>query len=72
MGNCELIFIVEAVITIISIASTSYLFLLRVRAVYLKSRYITAFFGVLWIIAIAGNILATSTTRFRELHSDFI
>ncbi|KZP29605.1 hypothetical protein FIBSPDRAFT_195126 [Athelia psychrophila] len=47
----------------ITIGSTSFLFLLRVRAVYLGSRNVTAVFGVLWLITMGLVILAAVTTH---------
>lgn len=43
-----------------TVASTKFLFLLRVRAVYLQSRYLTALFGLLWVTTVALNMLAVA------------
>ncbi|KZP07901.1 hypothetical protein FIBSPDRAFT_939271 [Athelia psychrophila] len=40
----------------VTIASTSFLFFLRVRAVYLQSRTITILFGTLWVVTTSVNI----------------
>ncbi|KZP32791.1 hypothetical protein FIBSPDRAFT_1012776 [Athelia psychrophila] len=42
--------------TSVAIASTSFLFFLRVRAVYLQSRTITIMFGALWVVTISIGI----------------
>lgn len=47
----------------VSLGSTSFLFLIRVRAVYLESKRITSFFGVLWLIVIALVILTNVSIR---------
>lgn len=49
-------------------ASTSLLFLLRVRAVYLKSTCVTVVFGAIWLIVLALNVAASSTIRPGEPH----
>ncbi|KZP11652.1 hypothetical protein FIBSPDRAFT_1050580 [Athelia psychrophila] len=49
----------------LSIASTSFLFLLRVRAVYLRSARITAIFGTLWLVTVAFAIQSAVT-----IHAD--
>lgn len=63
-----------ATCAVMTVASTSFLFFLRVRAIYLKSRYVTALFGLLWIIAIALNTLAAGSLRVGKhqhgLHCD--
>lgn len=61
--NCELIFGMAGTFSTMSIASTSYLFLIRVRTVYLNSRRITIVFGSCWLVTIALVILASASTR---------
>ncbi|KZP25787.1 hypothetical protein FIBSPDRAFT_949899 [Athelia psychrophila] len=63
VGDCVAIFIATGVFSTMSIATTSYLFLLRVRAVYLQSRPITIVFGGLWLTMIALVILANASTH---------
>ncbi|KZP04025.1 hypothetical protein FIBSPDRAFT_673881, partial [Athelia psychrophila] len=42
---------------------TSFLFFLRVRAVYLRSRSVTALFGALWLVTVTLNILTDASVR---------
>ncbi|KZP18931.1 hypothetical protein FIBSPDRAFT_955892 [Athelia psychrophila] len=59
--SCNLLksfFIMIAVSSTVSIGSTSFLFLLRVRAVYLGSKYIMVVFGGLWICTVALIIVS--------------
>ncbi|KZP26801.1 hypothetical protein FIBSPDRAFT_667096, partial [Athelia psychrophila] len=51
----------------VSVSCTSLLFLLRIRAVYLKSRFIMILFGTLWLVTVALNILQTAS-----MHGDII
>ncbi|KZP18870.1 hypothetical protein FIBSPDRAFT_955838 [Athelia psychrophila] len=53
-------FIVLSMLSVISIASTSFLFLLRVRAVYLGSKYIMVVFGSLWLCTMVLLILSNA------------
>ncbi|KZP29607.1 hypothetical protein FIBSPDRAFT_946849 [Athelia psychrophila] len=48
---------------VLTASSTSFLFLLRVRAVYLGSWNVTAIFGVLWLITMGLVVLAAVTTH---------
>ncbi|KZP26073.1 hypothetical protein FIBSPDRAFT_1041124 [Athelia psychrophila] len=51
----------------VAIASTSFLFFLRVRAVYLQSRAITILFGALWVVTASIGIgFATLEVRGAE------
>ena len=47
---------IVAVCVALSAASTGVLFLLRVRAVYLQSIWITLVFGTIWLVSISLNI----------------
>lgn len=47
----------------VSIPATRFLFLIRVRAVYLHSKAITAFFGLLWFAAMSSSFLPLVTAR---------
>ncbi|KZP10265.1 hypothetical protein FIBSPDRAFT_711861, partial [Athelia psychrophila] len=61
--NCTFLAAMIGVSAVISLASTSFLFFLRVRAVYLRSRYATALFGALWIVTVSSTIWASTTLR---------
>ncbi|KZP33082.1 hypothetical protein FIBSPDRAFT_1036238 [Athelia psychrophila] len=63
LENCAAIFLVTGTCRIMSMASTSYLFLLRVQAVYHQSRPITVIFGCCWLATIGLNILVSVSTR---------
>ncbi|KIM89283.1 hypothetical protein PILCRDRAFT_813213 [Piloderma croceum F 1598] len=54
IDNCALLKYIEGIFFAIGGSATSLLFFLRVRAVYSRSRIITAFFGILWL-GIAGT-----------------
>ncbi|KZP33080.1 hypothetical protein FIBSPDRAFT_1036237 [Athelia psychrophila] len=67
INNCVSIYIATGVCCTMSIASTSYMFLLRVQAVYRQSRPITIVFGFCWLVMIALNILVSASTRVAHL-----
>ncbi|KZP07903.1 hypothetical protein FIBSPDRAFT_1052717 [Athelia psychrophila] len=48
--NCTAFFAWLIITSSVAIASTSFLFFIRVRAVYLQSRTITILFGALWVV----------------------
>ncbi|KZP26776.1 hypothetical protein FIBSPDRAFT_928449 [Athelia psychrophila] len=52
----------------VATALTSFLFFLRVRAVYLKSRSITVVFGTLWLITAALLLTAQISLRAVRIH----
>ncbi|KZP11651.1 hypothetical protein FIBSPDRAFT_1050579 [Athelia psychrophila] len=52
-GDCDAFVKIFGVCAALSIASTSFLFLLRVRTVYLRSTRITVVFGTLWLVSVA-------------------
>ncbi|KZP25352.1 hypothetical protein FIBSPDRAFT_388354 [Athelia psychrophila] len=56
----KLLTVTIAVCASVTGAATTYMFLLRVRAVYLKSMRITALFGALWLVT-QGLLALTST-----------
>ncbi|KZP13315.1 hypothetical protein FIBSPDRAFT_936384 [Athelia psychrophila] len=56
VGGCEALGVLLAICAVVSIACTSFLFFLRVRAVYLQARSITVIFGTLWLVMVAINI----------------
>ncbi|KZP34392.1 hypothetical protein FIBSPDRAFT_1035445 [Athelia psychrophila] len=55
--NCEVLVVMLAACVVASISFTSFLFFLRVRAVYLQSKYVTALFSALWLVIVSLNIL---------------
>ncbi|KAF7967638.1 hypothetical protein HWV62_33621 [Athelia sp. TMB] len=57
LDTCQPISSMLSIAVLLSIASTSLLFFLRVRAVYMKSTRITVFFGFLWLATVAIAIL---------------
>ncbi|KZP13333.1 hypothetical protein FIBSPDRAFT_936387 [Athelia psychrophila] len=59
VGGCEVLGVLLAICSVVSIACTSFLFFLRVRAVYLQARYITVIFGTLWLVMVAVNIFGS-------------
>ncbi|KZP02297.1 hypothetical protein FIBSPDRAFT_970179 [Athelia psychrophila] len=63
VGNCEVFAVVLATFAVGSIACTSFLFFLRVRAVYLQARYITFIFGGLGLVMVAVQIFNSTTLR---------
>ncbi|KZP25243.1 hypothetical protein FIBSPDRAFT_950605 [Athelia psychrophila] len=52
VGNCQTMFYIEAVFLILSSSTNNLLQFIRVRAVYGKSRSVTAFFGFWWLAVI--------------------
>ncbi|KZP14905.1 hypothetical protein FIBSPDRAFT_1048554 [Athelia psychrophila] len=58
--NCLVLAVMLGTCAVMSLSFTSLLFLLRVRAVYLGSRYVTALFGAFWIVTISVNIALTT------------
>ncbi|KZP16261.1 hypothetical protein FIBSPDRAFT_866100 [Athelia psychrophila] len=54
--NCAALVAGLTTISSVAIASTSFLFFLRVRAVYLRSRTITILFGALWVVTSSVGI----------------
>ncbi|KZP10990.1 hypothetical protein FIBSPDRAFT_1051012 [Athelia psychrophila] len=54
------------VCTSVTGAATTYMFFLRVRAVYLKSMRITALFGALWVVTQA--LITLTSTSIRAAH----
>ncbi|KZP08544.1 hypothetical protein FIBSPDRAFT_1052363 [Athelia psychrophila] len=55
--NCEVLAVMLGVCVVMSISFTSFLFFLRVRAVYLESKYVTVLFSALWLVAVSVNLL---------------
>jgi len=53
LPNCAALRFVEGAFFEVAVPATSLLFFFRVKAIYNHSRYITAFFGIIWL-AIAG------------------
>jgi hypothetical protein len=57
IDNCPFLKYIEGIFLAISGPATSLLFFFRVRAVYNRSRIITAFFGTLWLAIASTSIL---------------
>lgn len=60
---CQPIVAVLGASAVLSVTATSFLFFLRVRAVYLASLPITIFFGMLWIAIVTLVILTNAYLR---------
>ncbi|KZP13613.1 hypothetical protein FIBSPDRAFT_1049312, partial [Athelia psychrophila] len=60
-GHCPPLVALYAACAATRAISTSFLFFLRVRAVYLCSRFATVFFGILWLIMAILNIIADAS-----------
>ncbi|KZP29393.1 hypothetical protein FIBSPDRAFT_946688 [Athelia psychrophila] len=67
IANCALLFGISATFACLASVCTAFLFLIRVRAVYLKSRRITVAFGALFIFTIALNL-----TQYADIHIEYI
>ncbi|KZP07989.1 hypothetical protein FIBSPDRAFT_1052653 [Athelia psychrophila] len=63
IGECTPLIPYLAMCAATRVISTSFLFFLRVRAVYLHSRYVTALFGTLWLITVTLNVLGATSIR---------
>lgn len=66
MANCQLLMDMIGMTSSIGGAATTFLFFLRVRAVYMKSTRITTLFGGLWLVTLALGVLAATTLRAGE------
>ncbi|KZP04023.1 hypothetical protein FIBSPDRAFT_1054944 [Athelia psychrophila] len=62
-GHCAPLVALLVTIAATRTICTSFLFFLRVRAVYLHSRFVTALFGILWLITATLNIVADVSIR---------
>ncbi|KZP13608.1 hypothetical protein FIBSPDRAFT_1049307 [Athelia psychrophila] len=60
-GHCPPLVALYAASAATRTISTSFLFFLRVRAVYLCSRFATTLFGILWLIMAILNIIADAS-----------
>lgn len=60
MDNCEVLLSMIGAWASVAAAATNWLFFLRVRAVYLKSIYITALFGTIWLVAQVLLVLSSA------------
>ncbi|KZP07892.1 hypothetical protein FIBSPDRAFT_1052706 [Athelia psychrophila] len=69
VGNCIPLTAFMATCAATKVISTSFLFFLRVRAVYLRSRSVTVLFGILWLITVILNIITDASIR-AEPHTD--
>ncbi|KZP29386.1 hypothetical protein FIBSPDRAFT_1038803 [Athelia psychrophila] len=61
--GCAPLFAMSATCAFLATVCTSFLFFIRVRAVYLKSRLITFAFGAVWIMTIAVNLIQYSAVH---------
>lgn len=61
--NCGALFTIFGAFAAISGASASYLFNLRVQAVYLQSTYVMVLFTFLWVVEQALIVLASTALR---------
>ena len=66
--NCGVLLGLLGMCSTVTGASTSLLFLLRVRAVYLKDTCVTIIFGALWFIVLAMNLAAYSSAGSGKFH----
>ncbi|KZP04535.1 hypothetical protein FIBSPDRAFT_968057 [Athelia psychrophila] len=62
-GHCEPLVALLGTCGVTLGTCTSFLFFLRVRAVYQHSRSVTAFFGILWLAVAILNIVTYSSLR---------
>ncbi|KZP10998.1 hypothetical protein FIBSPDRAFT_1051017 [Athelia psychrophila] len=67
--NCQLLIDMTGMVGVIGGAATTFLFFLRVRAVYMKSTRVTALFGALWLVTLALGIFAATTLRAGHIPS---
>ncbi|KZP10242.1 hypothetical protein FIBSPDRAFT_1051415 [Athelia psychrophila] len=65
--NCKVLTVMLGACVVMSIAFTSFLFFLRVRAVYLRSRYVTALFGAFWLVTVSLYIWSNTMFRTAQL-----
>lgn len=68
--DCTVSFGVLGAFASVAIASTSFLFFLRVRAIYLQSRCITAVFGILWLVIVVLNVMEFASLRAGQFRYD--
>lgn len=71
MGSCKVIVGVIETCAVVSVSATSFLFLLRVRAVYMSSRVVTIIFGALWLASVALNVTGNVSLQIGQCHSHF-
>ncbi|KZP15856.1 hypothetical protein FIBSPDRAFT_1047913 [Athelia psychrophila] len=67
MERCDFLTGILGTCSTVSVVSTSFLFLLRVRAVYLNSKFITILFGTFWLVTALLNVLQATS-----LHGEII
>ncbi|KZP29162.1 hypothetical protein FIBSPDRAFT_947163 [Athelia psychrophila] len=67
-GHCSPLTTFLAVCAVTRVLSTSFLFLLRVRAVYQRSTSVTALFSILWLTTAALNIFTNASMRAAPLN----
>lgn len=66
VGNCKALGAAVSTCAAVSIAATTFLFLLRVRVIYLRSRQVTMLFGAIWVITQALSVLDAQSVRGGE------
>jgi hypothetical protein len=66
VDNCDLLFISIGCSCILSVFSSSFLFLRRVQAVYSGNRWVSFFFFALWLIG--GGLVVTVPLGARATH----
>lgn len=64
--DCEALFAILGVFAALSGASASYLFNLRVQAVYLHSTFVKVLFTLLWVVEQAVIVFASTALRAGE------
>ncbi|KZP30754.1 hypothetical protein FIBSPDRAFT_1038011 [Athelia psychrophila] len=67
IAGCTPLYAMAATFACLAGVSTSFLFFIRVRAVYLCSRSITVTFGALWIATIVFNITQYTTVHIEHI-----
>ena len=64
--NCELPIQLGGPLELLAVVTTTFLFFLRVRAVFLQSRLATIVFGILWLPVPILNVLAVATLHVSQ------
>jgi hypothetical protein len=54
--NCQALELVNTICYCLAVSSASYLFYLRVQAVFYQNKLIQAFFGILWLMVAGGSV----------------
>ena len=72
LDDCAPLIAVLGICGVTTTSTTSFLFLLRVRAVYLQSRRITVLFGTLWLVTVVLNIFTNALLSGSQCLQGFI